>query len=336
MKNLSLNQIIRYWMECLKAEDALSQGIPRNSALICPWEHDPFFFLGRNEVVKTQDERVIALVTSAALQNEEVFYGYPLLYYVDERGTPLLAPLFVTKLSHRMEGGHALLRNEELVPSIGLQAAQKIGLRLEEISNLNRRIADLFRGELRAGSDLAEKCLNAVLEETKFTVHERVMPNRLANASPITANMGPGLYNKSLLFRAQTTAFNAHLLRDLSQLVGKKDLEKSGLSFLMNKLPIKPAPLPKEQHILLPFALDEYQASALRSILANSLSVITGPPGTGKSQFISVLLINLFLSGKKVLFVSHTNEAVEVVNRKINEQFKNMVFRTLGVDRAVD
>lgn len=334
--NLSLNKIIRYWMECLKAEDALSQGIPlrsRTRALICPWEHDPFLFLGKNEVFKTKDEKVIALVSSAALQNEEIHYGYPLLFYLDEKSrAPLLAPLLVTKLSHRMENGHALLWKEELVPSLGLQAAQKMGLRLEEISTLNRRIIDLFRGELGAGKNLAEKCLNAILEETKFTIHEPVAPAALANSRPITEAMGPGLYNKSLLYRAESSAFNAHLLRDLAQLMEKKDLEKSGLSFLLNRTPLRPAPLPREQHILLPFSLDEYQASALRSILANPLSVITGPPGTGKSQFISVLLINLFLAGKKVLFVSHTNEAVEVVNRKINEQFKNMVFRTGNKD----
>jgi len=61
---------------------------------------------------------------------------------------------------------------------------------------------------------------------------------------------------------------------------------------------------------------------ALQNIFQNKLSVITGPPGTGKSQYISNLLINLFLEGKSVLFVSHTNPAVDVVNEKINEQFR--------------
>jgi len=78
----------------------------------------------------------------------------------------------------------------------------------------------------------------------------------------------------------------------------------------------------------LPFPSNEYQLSAIKDIFRNSLSVITGPPGTGKSQFISNLIINLFLDNKTVLFVSHTGEAVDVVNSKINEQFRNLMLRT--------
>ena len=40
------------------------------------------------------------------------------------------------------------------------------------------------------------------------------------------------------------------------------------------------------------------------------------------------MLINLFLEGKSVLLVSHTGEAVDVVNQKINEQFRNLMLRT--------
>lgn len=214
------------------------------------------------------------------------------------------------------------------MPSLGIQAAQKMGLRMEEVSLLNQQIEEIFRGDLRNGADLAKSLLDVIQEEAKFTIQEPVTPASLANSRPITETMGPGLYNKSLLFRAEASSFNAHLLRDLAQLKDKRDLETSGLSFLLKESHPSPAPTPDEQSILLPFALDEYQSSALRSILTNQLSVITGPPGTGKSQFISALLINLFLTGKNVLFVSHTNEAVEVVNRKINDQFKNMIFRT--------
>ncbi|MCL4386546.1 MAG: hypothetical protein M1326_09605, partial [Cyanobacteria bacterium] len=39
-------------------------------------------------------------------------------------------------------------------------------------------------------------------------------------------------------------------------------------------------------------------------------------------------LLILFLEGKSVLFVSHTNPAVEVVNNKINSNFNNLMLRT--------
>jgi very-short-patch-repair endonuclease len=55
---------------------------------------------------------------------------------------------------------------------------------------------------------------------------------------------------------------------------------------------------------------------------------VTGPPGTGKSQFIANLIVNLFLQKKKVLFVSHTGEAVRVVNERINQNFANLMMQT--------
>ena len=79
---------------------------------------------------------------------------------------------------------------------------------------------------------------------------------------------------------------------------------------------------------MLPFPSNEYQITAIQDIFRHSLTVIIGPPGTGKSQFISNLIVNLFLASKSVLFVSHTGEAVNVVNSRINEQFRNLMLRT--------
>lgn len=59
--------------------------------------------------------------------------------------------------------------------------------------------------------------------------------------------------------------------------------------------------------------LDEYQQKAIKFALENRLSVITGPPGTGKTQVILNLLANALIRNKKVLVVSKNNKAVENV-----------------------
>ena len=52
--------------------------------------------------------------------------------------------------------------------------------------------------------------------------------------------------------------------------------------------------------------------------MQNKLTIVTGPPGTGKSQVVSDILINAAWQGKRVLFASKNNKAVDVVETRIN------------------
>jgi very-short-patch-repair endonuclease len=47
-------------------------------------------------------------------------------------------------------------------------------------------------------------------------------------------------------------------------------------------------------------------------------TVVTGPPGTGKSQVVTNLLVNAAWRGMKVLFASKNNKAVDVVEARVN------------------
>lgn len=53
------------------------------------------------------------------------------------------------------------------------------------------------------------------------------------------------------------------------------------------------------------------QERALRSALGRDLTVIWGPPGTGKTYTIGTIVEHLFKSSRTVLVVSHTNTAVD-------------------------
>jgi superfamily I DNA and/or RNA helicase len=70
--------------------------------------------------------------------------------------------------------------------------------------------------------------------------------------------------------------------------------------------------------------LDKDQKKAVEIILDNKLQALNGPPGTGKSQTITEILLQSILLDKKVLLTSYNNKPVEVVYRKIQ--------KILGVD----
>lgn len=68
--------------------------------------------------------------------------------------------------------------------------------------------------------------------------------------------------------------------------------------------------------IFFPFDYDKYQLKVL-GITANKAVIVEGPPGTGKSQTISNLLVHLASTGKRVLFASQKDQAIRGVKEKL-------------------
>jgi len=68
--------------------------------------------------------------------------------------------------------------------------------------------------------------------------------------------------------------------------------------------------------LFFPFPYDKHQLNVLGAI-NNRAVIVEGPPGTGKSQTISNLLVHLAAKGKKVLFVSQKDQAVRGVKDKL-------------------
>ena len=325
-----LNEIIGYWYDCIKNEDILEKDISiyvRSKAVLYPFDRDQFIFDRKESLISISgNEKLTTFSEYINTKGYEVYYGYPILFYFDDNSKKyLIAPLFIIKVKFIKKNVKLYLQKDEQYPACGIQAFSKLGFRTEEIADISQSLEELFRSSLSDNKNLAGKCLEIIQKEADIQINEPINPNRLTNSKKLSKNMTPGVYNKSLVFAGENTVYNINLLQDLLELKNKKDLYKTALSFILEKVPSLKG---IDKTPVLPFPSNEYQIKALQNIFQNKLSVITGPPGTGKSQFISNLLINLFLEGKSVLFVSHTNEAVDVVNHKINKQFRNLMLRT--------
>src|SRR3989338_2941447 len=304
-----LNTICSYWYECIKNEDVLEKDISinvRSRAILYPFDDDPFIFRKKDARVKIVDEKLNTIDSGKKVDK--------------------VAPLLIIKVKFDKEGEYLFLSKDEARPVCGIQAVTKLGLRTEEIANINQSVENLFASNPNIDEEeLTTEVLEIIKKETDISINEDIKPSQLSNSKKLTKEMTAGLYNKSLIFAGETTVFNIHLVKDLLELKSRNDLEKTSLSFFSAP---RSADVHSEVIPILPFPSNEYQITAIQDIFMHSLSVITGPPGTGKSQFISNLIVNLFLAGKSVLFVSHTGEAVDVVNSRINEQFRNLMLRT--------
>ncbi len=70
-----------------------------------------------------------------------------------------------------------------------------------------------------------------------------------------------------------------------------------------------------------PIPLNSEQLKIIRALKKEKCKyiVVEGPPGTGKSHTISSIAFNYILTGKSILILSDTKEALDVVENKINQ-----------------
>ncbi|OIB03787.1 hypothetical protein AK95_09255 [Paenibacillus sp. LC231] len=104
----------------------------------------------------------------------------------------------------------------------------------------------------------------------------------------------------------------------------------SVLSHYLLKKPIK-SDIPVTSKPIFPFRYNLSQKAALEQALKSTISIIEGPPGTGKTQTILNILANLAVKqGKKVAVVSGNNAAVLNVQGKMERQGYHFFVASLG------
>ena len=77
----------------------------------------------------------------------------------------------------------------------------------------------------------------------------------------------------------------------------------------------------KKIELTVPIVLNKSQENILQSTFAHHLTLVIGPPGTGKSFTIAALAVELMSQGKSVLIASKNNQAGNVVADKIEKDF---------------
>jgi hypothetical protein len=120
-----------------------------------------------------------------------------------------------------------------------------------------------------------------------------------------------------------TGPLTQNLVRDydrLSEIVNDDTNDLGGLR-LFEGFPDETATGQQEPTPIVP--LNDSQHSAVRGILESKpVTVISGPPGCGKSQVVLSLMLNAWQRGISVLFASNNNQAVDVVRDRL-QRFEN-------------
>lgn len=135
-------------------------------------------------------------------------------------------------------------------------------------------------------------------------------------------------------YTANDPAEEAFLKQEMDQLTFVHP--ESVLGRYLNRQPVENR-IPSMNGIIFPFRFNLSQKAALENALTQSMSVIEGPPGTGKTQTILNIIANLVaIQGKSVAVVSNNNEAVKNVIEKMTKRGYGFLTALLGKQKNQD
>jgi len=277
---------------------------------------------------------------------EAVYYGWPLVIVVDRSGRPHAAPLLMTELEPPIDGsgGACVPRDDEPYVNPGLliddyfapdalaaaEAHLASGLPFGDAEALRMRVVEVLRG---LGLETGPLDVDALA------------------AQGGVGRLAPGVHNVAMAFRGPSTLATRALRQELEELRSRDDWHGTGARWLVERLGApgstaarsrsgSQASAPALRPVLdLPpvtvdgLHLNDAQEQALAAALRDDVTVVTGPPGTGKSQLVAAIVANQWLAGRSVLVASTNNGAVDVAVERSTAIDPALLLRTGSAER---
>ena len=273
-------------------------------------------------------------------RHQYVFLGYPLHRYLwkerdgDAKAT-YCSPVFMVPCTFQID------QKRLTVQPLG-QVRLNEGWLERRLKNLDERRAffelcglsgenDSFAAPTQAAewTDVAELIQHYY---PKWCV-ERLNPRSLSSGLRLKDLAQDGLYNRAALIFPRSFKYTKRLHEELLELahrVPDEDLEQSSIRWLFkSNSPIPKGELSKKadalsdansvklDRVALP-KLNREQSLACQAASRESLSVLVGPPGTGKSRVVQATLCLHAIKGSSALFASRNHQALEAVIPRVN------------------
>ena len=163
---------------------------------------------------------------------------------------------------------------------------------------------------------------------------EDITPGALSKGAPLRQLKRQGIFNRAVVVAAERSPYTKGLESELGllQSIEESKYRDTALGAWIHGDAIE-SPTPGERLLLEVTPLNSEQRQAVQQALSNRLTVITGPPGTGKSQVVTSILINAAWQGNSVLFASKNNKAVDVVETRMNALGSRPALLRLGANQ---
>ncbi|MGH2656737.1 MAG: AAA domain-containing protein [Actinomycetota bacterium] len=312
------HRLLRYYVDCVEAEGT-KELVLRGSA-----GGDRYILLesGTESVLTTEDgdwREVVSDAASAAWarkqgmssRSERLLYGYPIVQgRRDEED--VIAPLLFAEVELKVDGDKVLARPQSALIETSLFALDLLGLDRQERSGVLEELEALEAPDTK--SLIMAKV--ALLGDMGLIPADRVDELRPDFLQALDA--AEAIANAAVIFVGERALMTRQLLDDLSELeqVDPSTFQSGPLGVLLGMVDadLPPAPEPQPSILLTNLSQDHAIASALQ----RTFTVVTGPPGTGKSQVLVNAVAAAVDQGDSVLFASKNNKAVDVVFERLS------------------
>jgi len=321
----ALPRLIDYYINCIREEGKKVysyRGNQGGSFITLDGE----MLSGGQRFVAVSREKEAAFLKNTS--QRAVFYGYPLyLEWIESRDGEFcdykVTPVFIIRMDSQEEPTRAIFQ-----PATG-----QVRLNPELLAKLKWRDRSHFERVLGAPDEqyscFAERVALAVTELSELGVIGNLDPATIARAQNLATleEKKPGLYNVCGLFATGADPYNQRLLKELSEIrdFPAARVNQTSLAALLRTKTVNASGRidPSEDFCAFPGIgkdlLNAVQSTAVKESFNYPISVVTGPPGSGKSEVVSALIITAVLNGMSVLFASRNNKAVEVVKTRLDE-----------------
>ena len=312
---MTLKGLCKYYISCVALENNTTLRASmkdERSFMELPWIS--------NEILRGAE--VGAFLLGNREKEKELLIGYPIL-----KTKHFLSPVFIIHVTYN-DGLHGkpkgFVIDDELLINKDVIDKYSTNDKTENIYELRELETELGFTEGHAlFSDLPDKVkLLQTLRPNWEWVDELDYGNMRKGA--IRLNDADGILNRVILFAKDPTPYTVGLGNELARLEewGDLDIRHSILWKFIHKQFDKAKVFDKEILEVLP--LNYEQKEAVKSALSADVTLIAGPPGTGKTQVVANLIINAAINGQNVLFTSKNNNAVDVVVKRVNSLNKKL------------
>lgn len=312
---MTLKGLCKYYINCIALESntTLRASMKDEQSFIClPWLNKSAF----------KQPAIGAFLRGNLEKEKELLIGYPVL-----KSKHFLSPLFIMQVTHN-DGSHGKPEgfsiDDELLINKDIIDKYSTNEKTENIYELRELEAELgFTEGHAAFEDLSEKVslLRSIRPDWEWL--DELNIDNLKKGQILVAD-ADGILNRAVLFAKEPTPYTVGLSNELANLEswGDLDIRHSILWKFIHKQFQKNPPYTREILEVLP--LNDEQEKAVRSALSADVTLIAGPPGTGKTQVVANLIINAAIAGQNVLFTSKNNNAVDVVVKRVNALNKDL------------
>lgn len=313
-------QLCNYARRCIEAEAAQSlvPYVKQNAS----W----FVHSGEEELVVGRRDSTLApgnLPDKLRSRTQSIIYGWPTVVVTDRDHTPKVAPLFAIRAEPEQGPNNQWKLCATMEPEFNLAIAAS---GIFDIS-ITEEISDLLShglpfGDADAFGTLAERTANLLGLQIGSPLNARNLAAHIERKN--------GVYNAAISVVAEWSGYTSTLRQELQQLQTRKDWATTAAAHLLGDgFAQKKNEPPPSEPLAAPLVCNQSQEETLERLRRKPLTVVTGPPGTGKTQLVVNAVANAWLDGDKVLVTSTNNGAVDVaVNRAQKDVSSGLLVRT--------